>query len=767
MLAVIVGLLLVAQLVSLVAVLATTRSNAMAQALDDLELGRRIFLEIFDTRTAQLDDTVQVLARDFGFKSAVASRNEETLRLALVNQAARINAELMLFQGVDSRFVASDRGSVPDRADLDRLVSIGAASDSASHAVVALGGVPYQMVAEPVFAPGQVGWIWVGFELGDALASQMRALTAMDVSFVLTETGAVVGSSLPLAERADVAGIDLAQSLTSAVSAQVGQDRRLTRALPLAGDGSAQALLHVSLADALKSFNTLRWQLALVVIAALIVSLITATKLSVSITRPVAWLLNAARRIGAGDYEKPIEVTRDDELGQLARTFNDMQRGIAEREASIRHAASHDALTDLPSRAVVDDRLTQAIARAQRQGDACSVLMVDLNRFKEINDTLGHAIGDAVLVGLADRFRDVMRESDTVARLGGDEFLLILDQCDIEQARQFVHRIHPALVKPMSIDNVTINISVSMGLAAYPKDASGGQALLRRADIAMYSAKEQQVPLRVYEAGQDEAHLHKLGLISDLCEAVKNNGLTLHYQPKVSADSGEVTHVEALVRWTHPEHGVIFPDQFIGLAEESGNIGMLTEWVLNEAVRQMAVWQDRGIEMNVAVNLSALDLLDERLPERVQAILDEHGVAPAKLDLEITESAVMTDAVRANATLVALQEIGVVLSIDDFGTGHSSLAQLKRLPVQVLKIDKSFVMNMADSSDDEVIVRSTIELAHNMGLKVVAEGVDNARSRDLLAEFGCEYLQGYLYAKPQSAEEFEAWLQHYDKENVA
>lgn len=763
----IVGLLIVSQVVALVAVLATTRSSAMSRALDDVELGRRIFAEVFDTRAAQLDNSVQLLARDFGFKSAVASRDEETIRLALVNQAQRIGSDLMIFQSIDDQFMSAGMVREPERADYDHLLNVAISDNDSSHVVVALGGVPYQIVAQPVFAPGQVGWIWVGFELGDQLANQMRDLTSLDVSFVLSENGQVSGSSLRPAERADVAQIDYDDALTEVVTSQLGEDTTLTRSLPLVGDDSAHALLHVPLARALQSYRTLKLQLSVVFVVALLLSLLFASKLSDSITRPVLWLLAAARRIGGGDYERPIEVTRGDELGQLAETFNVMQRGIAEREESIRHAASHDALTDLPNRAVVDDRLEHAMARARRFGQPFSALMVDLNRFKEINDTLGHTIGDAVLVGVAQRLRELVREVDTVARLGGDEFLLLLDDCSADQARAFVHRIQDQLTAPLSIDNVTINVSMSMGLAVFPEDAEDGASLLRRADIAMYAAKEQQVPLRLYEKGQDEAHLQKLALVNDLVEAVANDALILNYQPKVRPDDHEIAYVEALVRWTHPERGVIFPDQFIELAEESGNIGLLTDWVLNESVRQMREWQDRNLKVDVAVNLSALDLLDEDLPARVADILKRHGMPASRLNLEVTESAVMTDAGRAVSTLKSLRDIGVTLSIDDFGTGHSSLAQLKQLPVQVLKIDKSFVMSMANNHDDEVIVRSTIELAHNMGLKVVAEGVDNERSRDLLIEFGCEYLQGYFYAKPLTSTDYEQWLQQHLNEHAA
>ena len=766
-LCVIVGLLLVAQLITMAAVLVALRTNAMEQARSDIDLGGRVFSEIFDSRTRALEESVGVLVKDFGFKSAVASGDDATIQLSLVNQSGRVNADLMLFQDLDGAFITADDHGYWTDDELNRLSRVRANSGEMSRAVIALQGTPYQVVAAPVFAPGQVGWIWAGFVMGDDLAHQMRSLTGMDVSFVSRADASVFASSLSETQRADIQQLDLADAIDTVQSTSFAHEDFLSRTLPLRGDGSVIAVLHVSLEEAMRPYQALKWQLLTVLIGTLALSLLLASKLSRSVTQPVKWLLSAAKRIGEGKYDRPIDTSRGDELGQLARTFNNMQRGIAQREADILHAASHDTLTNLPSRSIVDDRIGEAIKRATRGATEFCVLMMDLNRFKEINDTLGHQIGDQVLVAVADRLRKVVRECDTAARLGGDEFLIILEDCKAHQARETVHRMQTVLAAPLQIDEVQINVSLSMGIAAFPEDASDAESLLRRADIAMYSAKEAQVSLALYRAGQDEEHLHKLGLIADLCHAVQNNLLHLQYQPKVDTLDNQVRQVEALVRWNHPQHGRIMPDDFISLAEESGNIGILTDWVLNESVRQVREWLDEGLDVNVAINLSALDLLDVQLPIRIKQVLATHDVSISSLNLEITESAVMHDAKRACATLDGLRAMGATISIDDFGTGHSSLAQLKRLPVQVLKIDKSFVMNMADNADDEVIVRSTIELAHNMGLKVVAEGVDNDRSRDLLISYGCEFLQGYLYSKPLDAESFKAWLTNHQAQRVA
>ncbi|MFK8028830.1 MAG: putative bifunctional diguanylate cyclase/phosphodiesterase [Gammaproteobacteria bacterium] len=769
--AVIVSLLLVSQLVTMAAVLFATQRSAQQQALQDLEVGTRIFDDILESRSAQVSETVGVLVNDFGFKSAVATADDETIQLALINQASRINADAMFFQDVDGHVVAlhDDFSSKHSLTLLDLLESSGKQPDTVQTYML-LDGHPYQILAKPIFAPSHLGWVMAGFLVDSDLANNVKGQSAMDISFVSANLPTVVyGTSLSLSGGTE--SISQSKTGNQVFPATVEMDKQefLTDALMLSESAGLQALLHVSLDVAMQAYHTLKWQMALIGVATLLLSLLLASQLSRGVTQPIGWLLKAARRIGRGDYQNPIKVERKDEIGELASTLNDMQKGIAQRESSILHAAHHDSLTDLPSRSVVSDRLATAIKRADRNKQQFAVLMLDLNRFKEINDTLGHAMGDEVIIRVARRLDNVARKSDTVARLGGDEFLMILENCNDENCRETTHRIHEEITRPCKIDDIVINVRVSMGLALYPKDGKDATTLLRRSDIAMYSAKEAQVDLSMYRSGQDEEHLHKLGLIADLCSSIEDDALTLFYQPKVRSCDDTVSSAEALVRWNHPEHGMIFPDQFITLAEESGNIGLLTDWVLRTALQQLHAWHRQGIEISMAVNLSALDLLDTQLPARVESYLKEFNIDPKWLDLEITESAVMKDATRANNTLNQLRDLGTTISIDDFGTGHSSLAQLRRLPVQVLKIDKGFVMAMTENSDDEVIVRSTIELAHNMGLTVVAEGVETESHRDMLTSYGCENLQGYLFSRPVIASEFETWLANRNlrKEDVA
>jgi diguanylate cyclase (GGDEF)-like protein len=518
------------------------------------------------------------------------------------------------------------------------------------------------------------------------------------------------------------------------------------------------AIVHKSATAALASYEGLKWRLLGLSVLVLGLCALVAVATARGVTEPVNRLVSVAQRIATGEYSQAIEVSRNDEIGVLATTLNTMQKGIAEREARILHQAYHDPLTGLPNRAMMRRQLNRAITRARETGTKSAVILIGLNRFKQINDTLGHTTGDAVLKIVGQRLTNIVRECDSVARLGGDEFLLIMDGADEAGAVDIANRVGAIMSAPVQVDELRPSVTVTMGAAICPDHGTSPDELVRRADIAMYVAKDAERPIAFYQLGQDEAHLRRLALINELRKAIEANDLYVVYQPKVDARSGDAHAAEALLRWKHPRLGMMSPAEFVPLAERSGNIRLLTQWVLRRVIRQLREWRDEGLDVNVSANISTLDLLDPQLPGLISGLLEEHGVSVSQLVLEVTESAVMADAENAIAALQKLSGLGLRISIDDFGTGYSSLAQLKRLPVSELKIDKSFVMHMVEDADDEIIVRSTIELAHNMGLKVVAEGVENAACRSLLAQLGCDSLQGYFFARPLAPEDFSRWL---------
>ncbi|MBI4492094.1 MAG: diguanylate cyclase [Chloroflexi bacterium] len=447
----------------------------------------------------------------------------------------------------------------------------------------------------------------------------------------------------------------------------------------------------------------------------------------------------------------------DGEPVQVVSSFIDITKRKQAEEALERQAL-YDALTGLPNRTLLHDRLRQVLLAAQRNTRSLALLVMDLDGFKEVNDTLGHHCGDALLPQVGQRLREALRASDTVARLGGDEFAVLLPTADAEGALLAARKLLRALEPSFVVEGQSLEVRMSIGIALSPDHGADAETLLRRADIAMYAAKRAQSGYALYTFDQDEHTPSRLALMGELRQAIDQDGLVLHYQPKVNLKTGQVVGVEALVRWPHPQHGLVPPDQFIPLAEHTGLIRPLARWVLDTALRQCQVWRSAGLDLPVAVNLSMRNLHDPQLPDMIAALLAAWAVPPANLELEITESAVMADPTRAMQVLTRLREMGLQIAVDDFGTGYSSLGYLKRLPVDELKIDKSFVLQMAQDENDAAIVRSTIGLGHDLGLAVVAEGVEDQASWNLLASLGCDSVQGYHMSRPLAPDDLQQWL---------
>ena len=394
--------------------------------------------------------------------------------------------------------------------------------------------------------------------------------------------------------------------------------------------------------------------------------------------------------------------------------------------------------------------------RSQRDGASLALLLLDLRGFKAVNDALGHSAGDALLQQVAQRLLSALRGSDTVARLGGDEFAAVLPETDQAGAVQTVGKLLRALAEPLQVEEHVLTIEASVGIALAPAHGTDPQTLVRRADIAMYAARDAGDAVAVYQPAHDRDGLARLTLIGELRAGIAQGHLLLHYQPILELATGRLVAAEALVRWQHPQRGQVRPDAFIPLAEQTGLIKPLCTWTLEAALRQARAWQDAGQTLAVAVNLSTRNLQDPGVPAQVQDLLSTTGVAPAQLKLEITESSLMADPVRALDSLTRLAQMGVRLAIDDFGTGYSSLAYLTRLPVQELKIDQAFVRDLAAGGTNALIVRSTIELGHNLGLVVIAEGVEDKAAWDILVSLGCDFAQGYYIGRPMPADDLAA-----------
>jgi diguanylate cyclase (GGDEF)-like protein len=433
---------------------------------------------------------------------------------------------------------------------------------------------------------------------------------------------------------------------------------------------------------------------------------------------------------------------------------------LADRASrELRHQATHDPLTGLPNRVALHEQGARCLAASRREHTLAALLLIDLDRFKEVNDTLGHDHGDELLVEVAERLRGVLRRGDVLARLGGDEFAVLTPNLPHRGALgEVATRLHAALVRPFEVRSVTVELGGSIGIAIHGTHGEDMSTLLRRADVAMYEAKREHTHIETYDPERDPYSADRLTLLAELRTAIDGGELELHFQPKVRLEGREVIGVEALLRWNHPERGLLPPVAFLPLAESTGMMADVTRWVLDAALAQCAAWREAGIDLPVAVNLAAANVADRSLPDVVASLLARHAVPGDRLECEISEDTVMADPRRTTENLQRLRTLGVRMALDDFGTGHSSLSYLKRLPLDEVKIDRSFVMGMANDASDAAIVRSTIDIARHLGLSVVAEGVETEETLGALSDLRCDVAQGYLLSRPMPADRVGDWL---------
>ncbi|MCW5699525.1 MAG: EAL domain-containing protein [Rhodospirillales bacterium] len=456
--------------------------------------------------------------------------------------------------------------------------------------------------------------------------------------------------------------------------------------------------------------------------------------------------------VGAG----VIHLGNEQRLVFIIRDITDRKA----QEARLQYQALHDALTGLPNRVYLSEQLDQALALAERNGQTAALLMLDLDRFKEVNDTLGHQAGDALLRDVARRLRASLRTTDAISRLGGDEFAAVLPAgSGLERAQRVAGRIYNALREPFTYDGVIIEVGGSIGIALYPEHGREKERLFQCADVAMYTAKESQTGIALYDHNEDRFSVRQLTLASELRRAIENHQIFFEYQPKLDVRKRRIIGVEALARWHHPVYDRVGPEEFVAQAERCGLIEQLTSLAVDTALCQLSQWQSVGLDLTVAINLSARELHNRSLPELLKTKLAEWNVDPVRIIVEITESALMKDPDRALKIANTITELGCSLAIDDFGTGYSSLSYLSQLPVNELKIDKSFVMTMAHGSTNATIVQSTIDLAHNLNLKVVAEGVETKPILSKLIGLDCDIIQGYLIGQPMSGSEIADWAE--------
>lgn len=757
------ALLVIVMTFILLIVYRTNYSHTQTQITEQLDTGNAVVQNELESRKRYVGSASRTITKDFNLIEQVVSRDADSIAAALENYRGRAGATFSVVTDTKGNIIASTLSEL----EIGQALPFGAFSADEISKAQSVYGIykdhAYQVFIWPLYAPepNQIACLVMGYMLDDNLTQRLQKLTGLDISFI--QSGKVFASSLPQTERTLLSHADI--SLASANSWRtVTLDNidyvTFAAPLPMSNGQTMTVLLQRSLTDALRDYKSLQLQLIATQLLSLILAAIGAFFIASTITLPLRRMTEYVKNIAAGKYSEPLPLNSKGEIGILVQEFTHMQHEITEREASILHLAYHDGLTNLPNRNDFQRRVQAQVELAKINNGRAAVFVMDLDNFSDINVTLGHLSGDFLLKKVAERLSKECREGDHIARLGGDEFaVLIADFASVHDVIQWVMHYRQIFNEPFEVENISLTVNATIGVAIYPEHAENSGTLMQRAEVAMYIGKRKKMPYSIYNSSQNHHSVLRLALMSELKPAIEFNELVLYYQPKLDLPSNTINAVECLVRWVHPVHGFISPDDFIPLAEQTGNIRLLTRWVIESAFSQNEKWRNQQhLNLIMSINISAVDLLDPQFFQYVETQLQKYNIPPQSIIFEVTESAVMDDPDKAIAMLSQLNAMGVGLSIDDFGTGYSSMAQLKRLPVNELKIDKSFVLDVANSEDDKIIVRATIELAHNMHLKVVAEGVENIATLNLLKELGCDSAQGFYLSKPVAVNVFEKWL---------
>lgn len=756
--------LAVAQLVTLLVVMQTVKKDVEAHGRANLEIGATVVNEFLAARTDQLRTSVSVLAADYGLKAAAATGDAATIRSVLENHSARVGADIAALVDLDGVLIASTLDStVRSRVDVIQLIADASQQNVESTALV--GDSAYHLFAVQLRAPVTIGYVVLGFPIDETLTRRIAGLTGLDVSII---HGSRDFNTVIATQSASPEDIDLARGFDIVYSAVGADDEALTIQTPFVrGDSSVAIVLQQSMREAMRPYVEQGQALLAFGLALLAFVALAGGWFSTTVASPLRTLSHAARRMISGDYNSSVRVRSDDEFGELADSFNAMQTAIAEREQRISHYALHDPLTDLPNRTMVLKELTRRIEEARSSGEEIAILSLRIARMNEIASTLGHSAADDLIRTTARQLQAGLDQAEFVGHTGTNEFVLVLPGFDLDDALACVDRISGMLGAGVTLGRMNIILQTEVGIACFPEHGSSANDLLRFASIARTEAASRKERTRVYEQGREDEFLHRLRTVNDLPSALRRGDVETWFQPKALLPGATICGAEALVRWRHRELGFLHPDEFIPAVEQSGLIVELTRHVIANAVRACRRWNDAGHALGVSVNLSTRDLLDEHLPYHVMQILRDAGLAANRLTLEVTESSIMEDLKRSIAVLESLRDIGVRISMDDFGTGHSSLAQLRNIPLHELKIDKSFVQTICHDAHNDAIVRTTVELAHGMALGVVAEGVEDEATLRHIAAYGCEQAQGYLFSNALPPAEFLDWLAGYRPQPVA
>ncbi len=757
-------LLLFVQSIALWTLFEGNNAQEQQEINNRLNTAKTIFTEQFNSRRDYLAAFAETAAKDYGIKD-VFEGDTRSLLVALNNHRQRIDADLAMAISAKGDITAqlkiarinNLKNKVQKGSELGQAFKHPEWLESQEQAhLYMLDGTLYQLSLSPLTVGSTtIGWLAFGFEINQELANHFLDITQLQVDFILNENNnwLLVASSNPQAD------INFAKSI---VDGNTPDQYIAIGDLISEFDNQEFGLAMYGLrADIVEVLQEQWWQFLVLTLITLLLSLASAYLIAASITKPIKRLVQQAKIIAEGDYQQKISLKDSSELGQLADEFNVMQQAVLVREQEITHRANHDPLTELPNRNILIKTLNELIeARTSFQ-----LFHLNLSRLKDVNETLGHDVGDWLIQRTAERLAK-LTQFTLLTHTGGDEFVLLFVKQEKHSINELVKSINTALEAHCDYGGINLQLQVRIGISSFPEHSNVDKTLLQMADTALQNAKKDNNNFQCYDKSLDVNSVERLNLINDLKHAISDDQLELHYQPKLDLQTNIVTHAEALVRWYHPTLGMVPPDNFIHIAEQTGQINKLTRWVVTTALKQSATWRNNNIDINVAVNISAENLKEPDFYEFIIESINANHVPVNKVTLEVTESAVVDNPESATKLLQRFKDAGIKISIDDYGTGYSSLAQLKQLPVHELKIDKSFVQHLHEDEDDRIIVRSTIELAHNMGLSVVSEGIEDDFALRWLAEQGCELGQGYFISRPKPTDDFTTWMKKQNKNTV-
>lgn len=729
------------------------------QITQSINNAQNVFEKYTKEKEKLLAMAARVLTADFGFKQAVATKDAKTIASVLLNHGQRIDADLMLLTDLDGQLISSSVAPFSlNSAQTDSLNTL--LNEPGKTHFMILQNTLYQLLVLSVNTPRPVAYAVVGFKIDSVVVNELKTLTGLDVSF-FDDGGHIISSSMKLTDEQLSPHYLISKTLPWFFSQRAAFDSRQFE-LATTNNHPIKVFLTADLSSTYKEYDDLMSSIIIIASLIMLVAISLSGLFATNLTRPLSQLVDIAREFSNGHYAPLISDKKmSQEITSLFKAFSEMGQSINAREQLILHQAQHDTLTGLYNRHTFRQVISNMLINGQRH----LLIAINIRGFSKLNDVLGIQAGDHCLQLVAQQLKSIDIAGSQHARLDGDVYLSLIPLPEGSHADHYVQDFMRVLVTPLTVDSLVLNLKYWTGIACYPDDGDTSQAIFRRTMIALDYAEKENNPIRYYHQGEEEARLEHLGIIEALEHAlsVDDGQLYMNYQPKLNLKTGKIDKVEALIRWQHPELGFISPEIFISYAEQTGIIFDLTAWVIDTVLNQLQNWQQKGLFIDAAINISAQDISHPDFQMNLQKATIKHQISPKYITLEVTERDLMQDEEQAIALLIELKEKGYTISVDDYGIGQSSLAKLKQLPVDELKIDKSFIMTLNSSESDQIIVASTINLGHRLGFSVVAEGLENNESLAILRSMACDHIQGYYLSKPMTSDSFIEWLAKYEQ----